>query len=203
MAKGVKKISINKFEEVVKERFPSMVTESWFDIEVNIKRVLPLTDMLAFANDVVLSCFADDAGFIPEVMDFAIRSNILTRYANFSLPDNLEKRYELLYNSNAVDFVCQHIDHSQLRELISAINRKIDHRCKTNSDTIQREMTKLLNAFESLQKHTEELFSGVSSDDLGRLTSAIAEHGELDEKKIVDALMGHRADTSTAVLSQA
>lgn len=195
MANAIKKISITQFENAVKENFPVVTTKQWFGIDITIKHTLSLTDILEFANDVVLSCFNDNGGFMPEVMDFAIRSNILTRYANFSLPDNLKKRYELIYNSDVVDFVCKHINMQQLQELTDAINRKIDYMCDTNVITIQKEMTKLLDAFESMQENTEKMFSGISTEDFSKLINTLTEHGSLDEKKIVDALMERKEET--------
>lgn len=194
MAKNTKKISINQFESVVKERFPKTTTEQWFDVEVTITPTISLKEVLSFANDVVLSCFHDTNGFMPEMMDFAIRSNILSRYANFNLPDNLESRYDLLYRSDAVDFVCGHINMAQLQELISAINKKIDYMCQTNIKGIESKMQEIVESFEKMQGETEALFSGVTADDFGKLMGVFAQHGEIDEKKIVDALMENRKE---------
>lgn len=196
MAKNEKKVSINQFENIMKERFPQKTTEQWFDIEVTIRHSLPFAEMLAFANDVVVSCFSDSYGFMPELMDFAVRSNILTRYANFTMPDNLEKRYEFIYNTDAVDFVLGHINMDQLKELISAINRKIEYQCSTNINYVQKHLTELVAAFEQMQKNTEEMFGGINPDDFSKVVNAIAEHGSVDEKKIVDAVMANRAEAA-------
>lgn len=93
MAKSEKRISISVMDKIIKEHFENTTTEQWYGIEVQIKKTLSFTEMMEFVNDVVLSCFQEDGGFVPEVMDFAIRSNILSKYANFSLPDKLEHRY--------------------------------------------------------------------------------------------------------------
>ena len=76
MAKGEKKVSISAVDNIIGERFLNVVSEQWYDVEVKMRRSLPFTDMLTFVNDVVQSCFQRDGVYTPEVLDFAIKSNI-------------------------------------------------------------------------------------------------------------------------------
>lgn len=124
MAKNEKRISITALDKIMKEKFDNQVVDTWNDIEVVMKRNLSITETLEFVNDVVMSCFSDSNGFVPEVMDFAIKSNILSKYANFSLPDKLEHRHEIIYRTDAVFFVCEHINMEQLREITASIDKK-------------------------------------------------------------------------------
>lgn len=176
----------------MKENFERTISKEWFGNKVTIKRTISLLDMIEFVNDVVLSCFDDKNGYMPELMDFAVRSNVLTRYANFNLPDNVETRYDLLYNTDAVEFVLEYINTHQLREMLNAANRKLAHLCNTNVMDIQKRMEELVAAFEEMQKKTEEIFGSIAPEDFSNLMSALREHGELDEKKIVDAIMDRR-----------
>ena len=96
MAKSEKKISIASLDKVLKEQAVDIATEQWFGNEVKIKHTLSFSEMLAFVDDVVSSCFHTTGGYMPELQEFVVKSNILTRYANFNLPDNLEHRYALL-----------------------------------------------------------------------------------------------------------
>lgn len=125
MAKADKKVSIALFDKIAKEQFQNEATIEWHDAQLRVKYALSLTDMLAFVDDVVGSCFHDKLGYMPEVKDFAIKTNILSRYANFSLPDNLEHRYQLVYMTDAVDAVCAAIDGTQLQEIVNSINDKM------------------------------------------------------------------------------
>lgn len=114
MAKSEKKISIASLDKVLKEQAVDIATEQWFGNEVKIKHTLSFSEALAFVDDVVSSCFHTTGGYMPELQEFVVKSNILTRYANFNLPDNLEHRYSLLYNTDAVDVVIRHINQKQL-----------------------------------------------------------------------------------------
>lgn len=188
MAKSEKKISINSLDNIIKENFTNKASVEWHGLEVTIKHNLSFTEMLEFVNDVVMSCFQDDGGFVPEVMDFAIKSNILSKYANFSLPDKLEHRYEIIYNSDAVDFVCQNINMQQLREITASIDRKISYMCNTNVMNIQKQMMELVSAFEDMQQKTTDMFSNFTPDDLVKIMGAI-DDGGLSEEKVVRAYL--------------
>ena len=190
MAKKEKRISINALEKIAKEQFPESVTEQWFDIEVTIKRSLPLKEMMQFVQEVVDACFTTDGTFVPEIMDFATKSGILTHYANFTLPDNLEKQYWLIYSTGAVDMVCQHINMVQLQEMIGGINRKIDHMCDTDIVATKAKLNDLYEAFVKMGTEVSELFSGVNADELQKMVGNLGST-ELSEEKIVSAYIEH------------
>lgn len=188
MAKADKKVSIALFDKIAKEQFQNEATIEWHDAQLRVKYALPLTDMLAFVDDVVGSCFHDKLGYMPEVKDFAIKTNILSRYANFSLPDNLEHRYQLVYMTDAVDAVCAAIDGTQLQEIVNSINDKIRFLCDSKANLIQERINAVLETMEEMSNSTKDIFGGLSQNDLAALMSAITEHG-LDEKKIVEAYL--------------
>lgn len=191
MAKGEKKISISAVDNIIGERFLNVVTEQWYDVEVKMRRSLPFTEVLAFVDDVVQSCFQRNGAYVPEVLDFAIKSNIISKYTNVSMPDNLEHRYAILYNSDLVDFVCQHINMQQLQEMVNSINRKLAYMCDTNTVSVQNRLNDLISAFEAMQEKTEAMFGDVTPDDMTRLVGAIGD-GALTEEKIVEAYMKHK-----------
>lgn len=186
MAKTDKNVSIALFDKIAKEQFQNEATIEWHDAQLRVKYALSLTDMLAFVDDVVNSCFHDKLGYMPEVKDFAIKSNILSRYANFTLPDNLEHRYQLVYATDAVDTVCATIDETQLQEIVNAINEKIDFLCDSKATLIQERINDVLNTMEEMRDSTKSIFDGITQDDLKNLMGAIASSG-LDEQKLVQA----------------
>lgn len=190
MAKKEKRVSVNALEKIAKEQFPESVTEQWFDIEVTIKRSLPLKEMLEFVQEVVDACFTTDGTFVPEIMDFATKSGILTHYANFTLPDNLEKQYWLIYSTGAVDMVCQHINMVQLQEMIGGINRKIDHMCDTDIVATKAKLNDLYEAFVKMGTEVSDLFSGVNAEELQKMVGTLG-GTELNEEKIVSAYIEH------------
>lgn len=183
-----RRISINAMDSIMKTQYENITTECWNEIDITIKRTISLGDMLSFVNDVVVSCFQDNGEFMPEVLDFAIRSNIILKYSNVSLPDNLEHRYAILYCTDIVNFIRGYADQEQVDEIINAIHRKVDYLCNTNVRAIQSKLNELISAFDNLQSKTADVFNNISSDDVAKLASVLSS-GELSEEKIVAAYM--------------
>lgn len=188
MAKIEKKVPINYLDKILKEEYCNTIITEWHDVEVTIKKTLSLKEVLEFVNDVVMSCFHDKGGFMPEVADFAIKSNILSRYANFSLPDKLEHRYELIYCTDAVEFVCKHINDEQFGEITSSIHKKISYLCNTNVMSFQKQMMDLVSLFEGMQQKSADMFSNLTADDIAKVASAV-EDGKLSEETLVEAYL--------------
>lgn len=198
MAKNEKKISINSLDKIIKENYNNTTTAVWYDVEVTIKKTLAFKDMLEFVNDVVMSCFQDKSGFVPEVVDFAIKSNILSRYANFSLPDKLEHRYEIIYCTDAVEFVRQFINMEQLNEITASINKKISYLCNTNVMNIQKQIMELVSSFETMQQRTTDMFANLTPEDMAKVLSAF-EDGKFSEEKLVEAYLQKTRSPKTEV----
>lgn len=190
MAKNIKtrKISITAFDKVMRET-ERIKNIEWRGLVITVRRTLPLRDMLSFVNAVTKSCFDSETNaYLPEIKVFAIKCCILEMYANFSLPSNIEHRYDLIYNTDAFDTVIQHIDTRQLNEIVDAINEKVDNIAQANIETINKQMNDIYRAFEGLQNQFTKIFSGVSSKDMAGFVQAVSEGG-LDEEKLVKAYM--------------
>ena len=119
-------ISVNEFEKAVKDGMNEYRTDVWRGIEISIKRVLSLKEMLSFVQNVVDACFGGKSGeYIPEAKDFAIRCAVVTYYTNMTLPSGLEKLYDFVYLSDITSFVISHVDDVQFGVIIDAIDEKV------------------------------------------------------------------------------
>lgn len=186
MAK-TKRISINAFDKIAKETYTPTETIEWNGIEVTIKRTLSFEEMMTFVDSVVKSCFTIDKGtYLPEVKDFAIKSCILEMYSNFSLPNNTEHKYNLIYCTDAIQAVLQHINVQQFNEIVQAINDKLDNLAQEDIEMVHRQMNDLYTAFDNLQKQFSGVFEGINADDVSKLVNAITDN-KLDEEKLVKA----------------
>lgn len=190
MPKKEKKISITSFDKAKREQGVPTKIEQWNGNEVIITHTLSLVEMLKFVREVVGSCFDTDGEYLPEIMDFAIKSNVLTRYANFSLPENIEHCYDLIYNTDAFYIVCEHINKTQLREIVESINRKIAYLRDNNILKTQKQIEKIISTFNNLQNQTEHLFSGIEPKDVQNLIGALNGVG-FSEEKFIDAYLNH------------
>ena len=186
MAQKEKRISINALEEAAKENCNNIITVQWNGIDVNIRKTIPLRDMLTFTDEIVKSCFLDDGSYIPEMFEPTVKAGLMVYYANFSLPSNIEKRYELIYTTGVADMIYERIDAVQLDEIVRAANMKIKYLCDTDVTNMRLAINRLLDTFGKTGEKMEEIFSGVSASDVRKLAQAVGEGG-LDERKIVSA----------------
>lgn len=198
----IKNISISAFDKAAKENFANITTTQWLDNEITIKQTLPLPDVLAFVDEAVSNCLNETTGYMPELKEFIIRSNILKRYANFNLPDNLEHCYALVCGTNAVEAVLDHINIEQLKNIVKAIDSKLNYLCHTNVAAIEKQMNAVISAFEDMQKKTEAVFSGITDEDISKIAGSINSEKGIDEEKLVNAFIKAKYDGGESADSQ-
>lgn len=181
------KVSINALEKIAKE-FENEVVVEWHDVNVIVRKTLTLPEMLKFVDSVTKSCFDQTTGaYLPELKDFAIRSNLMDTYANFSLPDNLTRQYDLLWHTDAVDMILQNIDADQFAEMISAIELKIANIASANTQAMYQQLQKAVSSINSMIEQVEGVFDGITGDDVSAMVGAIVDGG-LDVDKFVDSV---------------
>lgn len=186
--KKIQKISVNAMDEIMK-RFNSTETVDWNGLQVVIKKSLSLEEMMTFANSVVKSCFDQASGaYMPEVKDFAIRANVLDMYTNFTLPKDLGKQYDMVVQSGAVEMVLNYINYAQFNELVKAIDSKLQNTADANIQAFITKLDKVTTAFSDMQTEMEKMFSGVDTEDIGKLVGAIA-NGDNTEEGIVKSYL--------------
>lgn len=119
MMEKIKKISV---EQLRTHNKPSQRTILWHGIAVTIRYLLPIKEVTLLVNSVMDGCYdkAHDV-FIPEMMDFAFRVNIVTRYACVDLPQDIEEQYEILYNTDIFDTIASAINTAQMQSIKDTI----------------------------------------------------------------------------------
>lgn len=187
--KTVKKVSVSDLEKVAKAQgVGSVEIVEWNGIEVQITPTISLTSMLEFVNSVVESCFADSGEYIPEVKDFAVRRNVLERYANFRLPVDVHKCYDLVYGTDAYGMVFGRLNEIQFNEICLAIDEKIQFKVDTMVDALRANIQNIIDGMNELQEHTKHMFDDMSEEDLKKISDAL-EQGGLSEEKLVAAYL--------------
>lgn len=198
MVKNIKtkRISITTLDKIMKEKCTSTKSVIWNDVEITVQRTLPYIDVLNFVNLVVRSCFDTETNeYFPEIKAFAIRCCVLEKYANFSLPSNIERRYDLVYNTDAYETVIQHINANQFNEILDAIDKKVENLANANVAAINKQINTIYNMFNSLQEQFNEIFSGITPEDASKFMQTIAD-GKFDEEKLVQAYMAQSKEVS-------
>lgn len=193
MSEKIKKISINEFEKAIESDCVHAVDAEWRGVSIHINTILSFAKALEFSNMVTEMCFASDTGeFIPEAQDFAIRCAIIQFYTNLTMPANLERKHEMVYGTDIIQFVVEYIDKNQFHPLLSAIDKKIDIRVKANIEALNAKMAEVAAGFETLEQKLGEIFGDIDGETVNKIAGAIA-NGNFDEDKLVEAVTAKHA----------
>ena len=187
MAKKAGRVSINALESTIDK------SALEFDIDfkgvtVHITRSISLQEMMEFVASVVGSCFTDDGTYLPEAQELAFFCNVLTRYANFTLPESTEKKYMLIYSTDAIQTVCEHINMGQLDDIRIAINEKIKYKKAVELNEQRKKVDELTKACSALIEKMGEIFTDLNSEDLLNAMKLMSSR-EFDEEALVKAYM--------------
>ena len=190
MAKKTKKrITINAFEKVMKENYQPIVEVEWNGLTIEIKRTLSLQEVISFVEGVADACFDEETGdYLPEVKDFLIKSFVLEKYANFTMPSNSNSMYELIYCTDAFATVMNHINTEQFGEIEMAIDDKLDYKTNAGIEAMNKQMATIFSSFEDIEKNLSQLFSSVDNESVAKLVEALG-NGKIDEEKLVKAYL--------------
>jgi len=191
MAKKESRISINKLESVLKENTVVVPMRGNEDINITIRRTLPLKDMMQFVENVVSSCVdAQTASYTPEIKEFVIRAEIMTTYANFNLPSNVEKQYELLYCTDAFAQVAEYINWEQLAEIRAAIDNRINHELKMIETVLAAKTNEMMLRIENMVEQFEAAFGGINGNEFNEVVKKLSEMDDMTEESIAKAVLG-------------
>ena len=188
MSEQIEKISVDAFERQVEANRPNNIsTFMWGDVEVSVKRRLPFADVLEFVDNVVKTCFTQkDLTYLPEVKNFTIKSDVLTMYANFTMPSDVKYQYELIYDSDIVSEVIKYIDREQFDEILAAIDDKIDAEIQIGASMLKAQVSKLITSISDLENRFSDIFSGIGEKEMANMISAITD-GKFDADKLISA----------------
>lgn len=189
------RISVNAFERVMKDTYTPETSFEWNGIEVTIQKTLSLKDAMSFVQNVVSMCFAEDTNeYLPDVKEFAIKVAVLDHYTNFTMPSNIEKKYALVYCTDAVEQVLVHINQMQYADLLLAINKKLEYCAKANIEAVHKQMDELYRQMDSLQENLSNMFAGISGDDIKNISSALL-NGSFSEEKLVEEYLKQKKNS--------
>lgn len=191
MSKKESRISINKLESILKENIITVPMHGCEDVNIVIRRTLPLKDMMQFVTDVVSSCVdTENATYTPEIKEFAFKAAILTTYANFNLPSNVEKQYELVYRTDALEQVLEYIDANQLAEIERAIDAQIDHEVRMMESVLAIKTQEVMSRIDTMVEQFEAAFGGINSEELNGVMQRLAQMDNMTEESIAKAVLG-------------
>ena len=203
MAKNeIKRISVNSLERITgdDELYTSF---NWEGEEVVVKKRLSLSEMLTMVDGVTDGCFTDDGQYTPEARQFTTDCAILELYANFRLPSNIEKRYDIVCSKavqTVISGIVEKIDRRQFNMIQDAITEKIDYRINTQTAAIERQINELSKQIEEIGNELTSVFQDTTPEEMKSVLASLA--NGVDEEKIVDAIVKARYTDATKAFAE-
>lgn len=182
-------ISSKKIVDISKKILKDTLTQNieWNEMSVVVKRIIPLDMMIRFVDNVVESCFQGDSReYMPEYMDFAIRSNVIAMYTNVELPKDYADQYAILYGTNLVDAVLEIVDRAQFQDMLRSADHKLENMLENKTQLLNLKIDSVATKMNELSDTIGELFSGVTQDDIKKIVPALSSV-KIDEKKLMEA----------------
>lgn len=189
MAKKIKRVSVNELEKAMQVEACELEA-AYHGVTYTIRRRISVGEMLQFTRDVVEPCFMDDGTYLPEIQGFAFRCALLEYYTNIRLPQDLDKRAEIVYGTDIVGGVMRGASADQIEELRLAVETKIDHMLNTDITYTRNKLNEAIEALTRSQAQMADVVSGLDAETVNGALKALS-GGQLDEEKVVQAIVQH------------
>lgn len=184
-----KKIGYQEIAGIANDYYEKKDVIDFHGVKITVLRRIPYTKLCSLVDAVVKSCFDAESGeYIPEVRDFATRLAVASAYTNLELPDNLEEQYDMMYATDLMDQVHAAIDHNQLSTLRGSIQKRCEIINDMNRAAIEKEIYDAVGIIGNIADSFEQMFDGVSREDMKMMIQAIGDHG-LNEGKLAEAVV--------------
>lgn len=115
-------------KEIVNDVSGRVSSVIWHGVDVSVKYMISPVDMSSIVNDTVSSCYSKGGdAFVPEMLDFSERMNVISLYTDFILPTDVYDRYYIVCGTDLYDLIVAHICEAQLESIKKAIRWCVSH----------------------------------------------------------------------------
>ena len=189
MAKKLDRVSVGAWEKIAKQMREEPTALDWHGDKLIIKKRLTMAEAVAYVRLVTTSCFSkEDGSYQPEALGFAKKRCAVALYTNVTLPQDMEKQYDLIYGTDIMDAVMGCIDLEQYNEMCEAVADHIDSILDANIDRVQQRIEAAAKAMEEISSSLGSVFDGLEQKDVHAMMHALTE-GRFDEEKLMQAYL--------------
>lgn len=96
--------------------------KEWNGLHIVVRRLINVEDMFKLIDNIMSTCVTKDGVFVPEMIDFVTRSNIVLAYSNVLLPNGVNEQYKFLYETGIYECVVEEINKGQYGSIIKAVD---------------------------------------------------------------------------------
>lgn len=186
MANKQNMVSVGAWERIRKETgAPNVHTVDWHGESLEIKPLIPFAAVCTLVDSVVADCFGETMEeYRPAAKEFSMARYFIHFYTNLRLPADIEKQYDLIFGTDILSVVEDHIDYVQKEAIRAAIDEKIETLLDMNTAYLNRQLGKIAEAIDD----ADRMFSGVNPGDLENLVKSVSNDG-LNAGKLMEAYL--------------
>lgn len=120
-------VSIIPPEKIIEAagEYNNISTVRWNGMSLAVRKTVGLAEMSMLVSLVLDRCWNDNM-YLKEMMDFELRSAVITFYSNAALPEDDELRYKAVYNTDLYETVKTNIDEGQITAIEEAVKMYIN-----------------------------------------------------------------------------
>lgn len=176
-----KKFTINNLMDSIPEISKTDVQlegDFFKDVTIQVRRTLPLDDAMKFVKDITATCIDEEqAEFMPELFDFAVRMYVVMYYANIDLSKDVKKAYRILYDTMLFKQVYAHVNTEQSSNLILSAEKRIEHWKNILSSSVVGKVSEMMHKMEDVMAGSEEIMGAVDSDEFKAAITRLIDSG--------------------------
>lgn len=198
-------VSINALEKYCKQTAPEVVEQTiplddGASLTFIIKPRLSLEECVRFIEDVASEYVnAQELMVVPIAKEFIIGQNLLTYYANFTMPSSTEKAFDLVMGSyNIMNMILAHIDQNQYGILLRAIEERIRFEQQKMLTLQEAKINQAVTEIEQFTSRMSALFDGVDGAQMTQFISGMtdmAKRQDVTPQDIAAAIANRAAAT--------
>lgn len=197
MAKKKNSVSINALEKHCKFTTPDTFygkfdTGNGECMEFEVKYRLSLEECMRFVEDVVSECVRErDLMYIPLAYEFIFNKSVLTYYANFTMPTDVNKGFDLVMGAqDLVEEIIGHIDQHQYGMIQQAITERVNFE-KSKMVTLQEvKLNEMMSEMNQFISRMSGLFEGVDGEQMAKFVSGVAQAPQVTAEDLANAMVG-------------
>ena len=198
MAKKKNNVSINALERYCNGDGESVLTRTikalnGEEITYEVKKRLSFEECARFVEDVVKECIVLSADLIvPISKQFVIRRNLMTYYANFTMPVSMVKAFDLVMASgDIIDDILSVIDSYQYYMIENAIVERLDFEKNRMLSVQEAKANQLLAEVAKFREKMETLFDNIDGNQMTQFINSMSnlDMNNVSKEDLASALM--------------
>lgn len=185
MVKKNGKLSVNDLYKAAGKTAQEVVVEV-NGVSITVTPRLPFIVMKEAVARVADACFDDAGDYMPENKEFALRYVLFELYTNLTLPQNIERAYDVMFNDDLYNSIIQSVDAAQWRDITGSVCERIRARLDFDRKQARESVRDVYESIKQLGENIAPIFENLTTEDVQNVMGAI-NGTEFDEKKLVSA----------------